>query len=191
VVKGFGGPRAFPFTLSLRTVPPESWSVCKVEGVVNTVWCSASLPALEPPARNASEPYEPRVRMRFFALLPGEGDLAQGWSITVEELCIELPEVGVVGRARCRGGDMTLEVIEGEVREEGDAFEQRIPGVRLDLGEIEVRLSDLVGLRPGAKLDLGRVDLDRCCVRLGSTILAEGRFSVCDGKVTLTIESVV
>jgi flagellar motor switch/type III secretory pathway protein FliN len=78
-----------------------------------------------------------------------------------------------------------------EVEERSDVLEQHVPGVRLDLGEIEVRLSDLVALRPGAVLDLGGASLEQCYVRVGSTILAKGRFATCDGKLTLTIESVV
>jgi hypothetical protein len=40
-------------------------------------------------------------------------------------------------------------------------------------------------------LNLGSANLERCYVRLGSTILAEGRIISSEGQVTLTIESVV
>jgi hypothetical protein len=112
--------------------------------------------------------------------------IAPGERVMVEGLFVELPDLGIVGRCYWRGGDMTIEVAEDE-----SAFERRVPGVRLDLGEIEVRLSDLVGLRPGAVLNLGSANLERCYVRLGSTILAEGRIISNEGQVTLTIESVV
>jgi flagellar motor switch protein FliM len=78
-----------------------------------------------------------------------------------------------------------------KVEEANGALEQSVPGVRLDLGEVEVRLSDIVSLRPGTVLDLGGAKLERCYVRIGSTVLAEGRFDTHEGKLTLTIESVV
>lgn len=186
VVKGLGGPRAFPFTLSSRPEPPESWRVCKVVGVVSTVWCGSSLPVLEPPARSVEEIWNPVARTKLYAMLVNGGDVARGERVLIQELLVELPELGIVGHCYVRGGSMTI-----EVEEQGGAFEQRVPGVRLDLGEIEVRLSDLVGLRPGAVLDLGGASLERCYMRLGSTILAEGRFESSEGKLTLTIESVV
>ena len=186
IVRGFGGPRAFPFTLSLRAEPPESWRVCKVVGVVSTVWCSSSFPALEPPARTVDEVWNPVVRVNLRGFLADVSAIAPGERVIVEGLFVELPDLGIVGRCYWRGGDMTIEVAEDE-----SALERRVPGVRLDLGEIEVRLSDLVGLRPGAVLNLGSANLERCYVRLGSTILAEGRIISNEGQVTLTIESVV
>jgi flagellar motor switch/type III secretory pathway protein FliN len=107
-------------------------------------------------------------------------------SVVYSELDVWLPEIGIRGHGTCKGGVMTI-----EVQESGAVEEQHIPGVRLDLGEIEVRLSDLVGLRPGAVLNLGEVVLERCFIRLGATVLAEGRFASVDGKLMLTIDSVL
>ena len=186
VVKGFGGARAFPFTLSLRAAPPESWRVCKVMGVVSAVWCGSSLPVLAPPARTVEEFRDPITRIRLFGFVSAIGAGTEGKRIRLEDVVFELPEVGVVGRGYLRGGHMTLEVDEGR-----ELLEQRVPGVRLDLGEIEMRLSDLVSLRPGVVLDLGGDIPERCSLRIGSTTLAQGRFTMSDGKLTLTIESVV
>jgi hypothetical protein len=186
VVKGFGGPRSFPFVLSLRADAPETWRVCKVSGVVSTVWCGSSIPVLDPPARTIGEERDPKVRLRLIGHLSSIGEGSVGTRVAMNNVALSLPEVGIVGRGYFNGGAMTM-----EIEERSDAGEQNVPGVRLDLGEIEVRLSDLVALRPGAVLDLGGSQLERCYMRLGSTILAEGRFATCDGKLTLTIESVV
>ncbi len=78
-----------------------------------------------------------------------------------------------------------------EVESVNETYEQQVPGVRLDLGEIEVRLSDLVSLRPGIVVNLGEVSLERCYLRLGATILAEGRFSSKEGELLLRIDSVL
>ncbi len=186
VVKGFGGPRSFPLSLSLRSEPPESWRVCKVVGVVGTVWCGSSIPVLEPPERAVGEARNPRVRTRLLALLASLSEVAIGARFEVETFLVQLPEIDIVGRGYVKGGTMTM-----EVEEPKDVLEQHVPGVRLDLGEIEVLLSDLVSLRPGAVVDLGGASLERCYLRVGSTILAEGRFATRDGKLTLAIESVV
>jgi len=186
VVKGFGGPQSFPFVLSLRSDAPETWRVCKVSGVVSTVWCGSSIPVLDPPARTIAEERDTQVRLRLIGHLSSIGDGAVGAHIEIDTVALSLPEIGIVGRGYLNGGDMMM-----EVEERSEAGEQNVPGVRLDLGEVEVRLSDLMALRPGAVLDLGGAQLERCYMRLGSTILAEGRFATCDGKLTLTIESVV
>lgn len=78
-----------------------------------------------------------------------------------------------------------------EVSSPSEIEERSVPGVRLDLGEIEVRLSDIVGLRPGAVINLGEVTLEKCFVRLGATVLAEGRFASHEGQLLLTIQSVL
>jgi flagellar motor switch/type III secretory pathway protein FliN len=141
---------------------------------------------MEPPARRIEDERDPKVRLRLFATMPKPDQVVEGERIVVDELVFDLPEVGIVGRGVWGGEHMTM-----EVEERSDVCEQQVPGVRLDLGEIEVRLSDLVALRPGAVLDLGGASLERCYVRVGSTILAEGRFTTCEGKLTLTIEAVV
>jgi len=186
VVRGFGGPGSFPFTLSLAATPPPSWRVCKVVGVVRTVWCGSSLPIPQPPVRTVEDPRNPKVRTRLFALVSCDTEVNVGSRICVEEVALRLPEIGVFGRSYFQGEAMSM-----KVEEANGALEQSVPGVRLDLGEVEVRLSDIVSLRPGTVLDLGGAKLERCYVRIGSTVLAEGRFDTHEGKLTLTIESVV
>lgn len=187
VVKGFGGVSDFPFTFSLSDSPPDSWRVCKVEGVVSTVWCGASLPVIDIPTRGMrSVDWEPSARLRLFGALPAAEVNGVGSALVMNEIPVRMPEVGIIGRLVISEGGIEMRVEERH----DDVAEQPVPGVRLDLGEIEVRLSDLVGLRPGAVLDLGHATLERCYLRLGATVLAEGRFSTHEGRLVLTIESV-
>lgn len=187
VVKGFGGVSAFPFTFSLSTSPPDSWRVCKVEGVVGTVWCGASLPVLYLPKRRGRDvDRDPTIRLRLFGALSAAEVNGVGGAQVMNELSVQMPEIGILGRLVVSEGGIEMRVDE----QHDDGAEQTVPGVRLDLGELEMRLSDLVGLRPGAVLDLGQATLERCYLRLGTTVLAEGRFSTDAGRLILTIETV-
>lgn len=187
VVKEFGGMSAFPLTFSLSTSPPDSWRVCKVEGVVGTVWCAASLPVVVQPRRwGRSVDRDPAIRLRLFGALSAADVCEVRDAHVMNEIPVQMPEVGIIGRLVVSEGGIEMRVEE----QQDDRAEQPVPGVRLDLGEIEVRLSDLVGLRAGAVLDLGQATLQRCYLRLGATVLAEGRFSTDEGRLTLTIETV-
>jgi flagellar motor switch/type III secretory pathway protein FliN len=126
------------------------------------------------------------VRLRIFGAVKGVDNVDVGARIECTALDVWMPEVGIRAHGICRGEEMTIEVDESGIVED-----QHIPGVRLDLGEIEMRLSDLVGLRAGAVLNLGDVVLERCFIRLGATVLAEGRFATSEGKLMLTIDSVL
>lgn len=197
VVKGFGGASDFPFTFSLSASPPDSWRVCKVEGVVGTVWCAASLPVLALPTRGGrGVDRDPTIRLRLFGALVAAAVGEVGDAHVINELSVQMPEVGIIGRLVVSEGGIEMRVEDRQDEDKhdedkhDDVAEQPVPGVRLDLGEIEVRLSDLVGLRPGAVLDLGHSTLERCYLRLGATVLAEGRFSTDGGRLVLTIESV-
>lgn len=186
IVRSFGGARNFPFELSLESSPPAEWRAWRVNGLVGELWCAASLPVTALPVRGVDPQRDPSVRIRLVAVARGVESVGVGVRVEFVEVHVRLPEVGICGRGVCRGGEMTI-----EVQESGAVEEQHIPGVRLDLGEIEMRLSDLVGLRPGAVVNLGEVVLERCFIRLGATVLAEGRFASAEGKLVLTIDSVL
>ncbi|NDF15294.1 hypothetical protein EB061_08235, partial [bacterium] len=111
VVKGFGGMSAFPFTLSLTTSPPESWRVCKVEGVVGTVWCGASLPILELPKRRGRDvDRDPTIRLRLFGALSAAEVKGVGSAHVIKELSVQMPEIGILGRLVVSKGGMEMRV---------------------------------------------------------------------------------
>ena len=186
IVKSLGGPRSFPFELTLESSPPVHWRTCKVDGLLGGLWCAASVPVAALPLRCVEPQRDPLVRLRIFGAVKGVENVDVGARIECTALDVWMPEVGIRAHGICRGEEMTIEVDESGIVED-----QHIPGVRLDLGEIEIRLSDLVGLRAGAVLNLGDVVLERCFIRLGATVLAEGRFATSEGKLMLTIDSVL
>lgn len=192
IVRSFGGIRSFPFELSLGDSPSDSWRTSLVEGIAGSLWCSSSVPAPKLPLQAVEHERDPLVRARIFGVVSARNDVEVGSEIVCDEIATWMPELGIHGRCVCAtGGGLAMEV---QVCGESGGVEseqQHIPGVRLDLGEIEMRLSDIVGLRPGAVIDLGDVALERCHVRLGATVLAEGRFTSRDGKLLLMIDAVI
>lgn len=186
LVKGLGSHHVLPCALSLDRAPPSSWEVWRIDGVTTSMWCASSNPVVSVPIRRVEAQREPCARLRMFGSIEGVTELAVGVQVECGTIDARIPEIGVRARGVWREGAMTM-----EIETCGEIAEQHIPGVRLDLGEIEMRLSDLVGLRPGAVINLGDVAFERCFVRLGATVLAEGRFRHSDGKLLLTIESVL
>lgn len=186
IVKALGSQRSFPCVLTLEREPPPSWGIWELKGVAGTVWCAASIPLLPMPRSYVQAHRDPKVRVKLCGGVRDAVELEVGADVVCETIEVRMPEIGVRGRCVCKGEGMAIEIDEcHEVRE------QQIPGVRLDLGEIEMRLSDLVGLRPGATINLGEVAFERCFVRLGATVLAEGKFRTSEGQLLLTIESVL
>lgn len=187
VVKSFGGIGAFSLELSLEGSPPSDWRFQRIDALVGELWLATS--TQPPPLKVSVEAREmnPSVRCKVECYIPDVAELVVEQVVRCERMRVSVPEVGVSGRLlSSKGGEMSI-----EVESHGEVYEQHIPGVRIDLGEIEVRLSDLVSLRPGVVVNLGEVTLERCYLRLGATMLAEGRFSSKGGDLLLTIDSVL
>lgn len=185
-VSALGGAHSLPCALTLEREPPREWSVWRLDGVSARVWFAASCPVIDVPRLSPRPHRDPKVRVRMYGVFRDVEGLEVGALVECQMIDVWMPEIGIRGRCVCGGEGMSVEIDEGEW-----TSEQQIPGVRLDLGEIEMRLSDLVGLRPGAVINLGEVALERCFVRLGATVLAEGRFQTSGGRLLLTIESVL
>jgi hypothetical protein len=186
IVSALGSATSFPCALTLDREPPREWSVWRLDGVAARVWCAASRPIITFPHTAVSTHRDPNVRVRVYGVVRDVEGLEVGAFVRCQIIDVWMPEIGVRGRGVCRGEGMTVEIDESL-----QGVHHEIPGVRLDLGEIELRLSDLVGLRPGSVINLGEVALERCFVRLGATVLAEGRFRTSEGQLLLTIDSVL
>lgn len=187
VVKSFGGVGAFPLELSLEEYPPHDWKFMRIDALVGEVWFATSALPTPVKVRMEGAGCDWRVRCKVESLVPLSDTVGPESVLRCEGAQVIFPEVGVYGRIMCsKEGEVSV-----EVEAVNQTYEQQVPGVRLDLGEIEVRLSDLVSLRPGAVVNLGEVSLERCYLRLGATILAEGRFSSKEGELLLRIDSVL
>lgn len=185
VIGSLGGARSSELELAFESKPPSGWSVMEADAGVHFIRCAVGPPFVKIGAPVTGSLSGPVVAVRIFAELPKSFMVPLSGIITFRDFMCVVPELGVCARCTSEGGDMEIAVKGLE-----DVGEQKIPGVRLDLGEIEVRLCDLVGLRPGVAINLGAVKLERCFIRLGSTTLAEGIFSSRGSDLVLTIESV-
>lgn len=173
-------------SLSLRRDVVESWRSSELRTVGGVVRFAVSDPIPGSAVTGRSALVDKLTRLRLCAYLDREAQISRVGGVRVGTLEVFAMEVGMKGMLRCEEREeMSIEVSEMEV--EG---EQKLPGVRIDLGEIEVSLADLAALRPGAVINLGVVELDRCFIRVGSAALAEGRIRREGGELHITLQAV-
>jgi flagellar motor switch/type III secretory pathway protein FliN len=110
-----------------------------------------------------------------------------GKRIVVQEIGVAIPEFRMRGRLlfkQERG--MAIEVVSL-----GELEEQVVPGVRIDLGEVEISLADIIGIRSGSVIRLGPGAPHRCFLRIGSSTLAEGEVLPEGDALAVTITRVL
>jgi len=184
LVRGFGGKERFPFRLSLDRRCPNGWraqSLMTQRGALLFA-CEGELLSVE--SDGVREVGEQRVRLRAVCSANADPrELRRAARVPLREPRLFIPELGFHGVIIVRKeGEMSVEV---EQRVE----ERALPGVRIDLGELEIRLCDLAALRPGMVINLGVAEIERCFIRVGSTVLAEGRIQSSGGEVRLSIDT--
>ncbi len=127
--------------------------------------CSRTPPELSP---RPSWVATPRT-VRGVQML-GTADSLRELELGVREISVQLPALRMCGVLRLdERGDMRVG-IEGATSQtdSGKAV------VRLDLGEIELGLSELFSLRPGSVIELGALSPLPCTLLIGTTSLARG-----------------
>lgn len=175
--------------LELRdeTRPPPEWVFFRVMVAQGEIWCAISE---EPPAllhivqQTQSAPF---TRARILGALSCDVVPGVGERVVVQEFGIAIPEFHMQGRLlfeKERG--MAIEVVSL-----GESEEQFVPGVRIDLGEIEISLADIIGIRSGSVIRLGPGGPHRCFLRIGSSTLAEGEVSPEGDALAVTITRVL
>jgi flagellar motor switch/type III secretory pathway protein FliN len=94
-----------------------------------------------------------------------------GGSISFDTLTVRVTEFDMEGVLQFdKGGTMTLEI----TATIGNEKDTPVPGVRIDLGELEIALQDLLALKPGEVIALGPLDPMACHLRVGSSVIARG-----------------
>ena len=107
--------------------------------------------------------------------------------MVIQEIRVTIPEFHIKSRLlfeKERG--MAIEVVSV-----GEQEEQIVPGVRIDLGEIEISLADIIGIRSGSVSRLGPGGPHRCFLRIGSSTLAEGEVLTEGDALRVTITRVI
>jgi flagellar motor switch/type III secretory pathway protein FliN len=65
------------------------------------------------------------------------------------------------------------------------------PGIRLDLGELEMAFEDLLALQPGSELEVEAAHPIRTYLRVGHSQLAVGELEVREGGIVVKIVEVL
>jgi flagellar motor switch/type III secretory pathway protein FliN len=103
---------------------------------------------------------------------------------------IQLALEGQRGRYQLRAaweGSMIITKAEDEQASvDRDSF-----SVRLDLGEIEISLEDLLNLRAGSSIEIATEGALRCFLRMGVTTLAAGEISVSGENLTIRVAEII
>ncbi len=174
-------------SLSEDSFPPNEWVFFRVCLVQGDLWCAMST---TPPAiggvveRKRGAPF---VRVRVLGELSCEGSTGVGCRIELGGMSVAIPDLHAHGRLlfkKERG--MAIEI--GSI---GEGHDRIVPGVRLDLGEIEISLAEVSGLGSGSVICLGPVAPHRCFLRIGSSTIAEGEVSTEGDELRVTITRVV
>jgi hypothetical protein len=139
------------------------------------------------PRADELSPGSRTVRIALLASLPAHLQIRAGIDLECSEIRLELAGCGVGATiVNVRGGVMKMRV--DDESDEGVAWS---PGVRLDLGEIEMAFEDLLGLQPGSELEVEVAHPIRTYLRVGHSQLAVGELDVREGGVVVKIIEVL
>jgi hypothetical protein len=165
---------------------PQGWRVFRATTEVGALLWGVSFPVVERVAlyRHAVVRY-PMVRLPIAGWLLLGRPISDGDTISVEELFVEFEGQGLGGELSVsEGGSLWIQPSINE-----DEMKRVESGVclRLDLGDVELGLDEVVALRAGSVLELeGGLPL-RCFIRVGASALAEGEISVLEKRFSLKI----
>jgi len=158
----FGGVTLLPFRANAAQAPPRAWSQYRIVLDSGAVLCACSPRVLEG-GLWISEAVggKSMVRVSLVAELPAEG--GPDWRLP--EIPVVVPEFSLRGTLRRQSGGALIMVAD-------DEREDDVVRVRVELGEIEIGVRELLGLRPGCVLDLGPSGPLECVLAIGRTALA-------------------
>lgn len=168
---------------------PSAWSAYRVSVGNDELWCAVSYP---PPELGPGSPIQrvvsPHVRLRVRGWCVPRGDGSDEAFGEFQSILIEIEG---------QRGSYQLRVIEGErmivTKEEDEQARasRESFGVRLDLGEIEIALEELLTLRAGSSIELVAEGPLRCFMRIGASTLAAGEIVVSGEKLTIRVTEMI
>lgn len=172
-----------------RETCPEEWAAYRVSVGDDELWCAVSYP---PPAFDSEITPRPvvsrhvRLRMRGWCAPRGNGlDGALGQSQMVH---VEIE--GQRGRYELNVTEEGSMIVAKTEDEQASANNDSL-GVRLDLGEVEITLDELLALRAGSSIELAAEGPLRCFLRIGATTLAEGEIVVSGEHLTVRVNEII
>lgn len=130
----------------------------------------------------------PRVALRVVGTCVALPDWVERGYVEVDRMACEIESQRVRG-SLCVHGESRMAI---HVEEEAAVW----PGdrgvlIRLDLGDIELSLDEVVALRAGSVIELAGTEPLRCYMRIGSTVLAEAEIAVTDARIVVRVVSTI
>lgn len=203
VVAGCGGRDDFPLWLTDREDCPVDWTLYRVSVLNGLILCAVSDPAPVLPAHLLATASGRDIRIgrltRVNLVLVGY--LCWSGIVSVGESCVMYSLPVACAQQRWRG---EITVTEGGLMkiQSEDPFKSDLADgeidtnspraiVRLDIGEVELSLQEVLALRKGTAISL-HVEMPlRCFMRVGATTLAQGELSLEDQGLVLRITQVM
>ena len=150
-----------------HTQPGDDWTLFTIRFEEGECLCACTSSVTELiPVQDRGGATGRRVRIEAFS----EAHSLQSLETGVAEIQLRLPALRVRGFLRVsKGGEMSVRI---EGNDSGEVANTAV--VRLDLGEIEIGLLELLGLRPGSVIELGTMSPLPCALRIGTTNIAQG-----------------
>lgn len=176
------------FTLRADPGCPQGWGMVRVTTDSGSFLYAASECGVIA-GRSPSERGMPRVALRVVGTVVAKPEWFEQGIIEVDRLAFEIESQNVRGSLYvCAEKGMGIHV------EEDSAIES--PGdsgvlMRLDLGDIELSLNEVVALRAGSVIELQGTEPLRCYMRVGSTVLAEGEVAVKEDRIVVRVVSTI
>ncbi len=196
VVAGFGGQAAFPLRLTDREECPADWNLYQVHVQGGLILCAASSPA---PMFTAHPPIGvrqlPQAALVFVGHIAWDGIVSVGETCVMRALRVECPQQRLWGVATVSEEGVMKVQSEDALNSGAGGVEVNAASagalVRLDIGEIELSLQEIVALRSGTAIDLKAEMPLRCFMRVGSATLALGELAIEDRGLVLRITEVM
>lgn len=182
-LRGRAEPR---LTLREGYAPPSDWAIFKVLLQNDEMWCAISTPSPFIPGVVPNAGFVGSVRARVFGAMAITDVPIVGALLSFDSLVVRIVDFDVDGVLRIeKGGNMTI-----DITDRGREDDMNVPGVRLDLGELEISLQDLLALQSGEVIALGPVDPMTCYLRVGSSLIARGELRQSEEGVSVLITHV-
>jgi hypothetical protein len=176
---------------------PSEWRLYKVFLSRGSILCAVSSPAprinLNPTLHTRSLP---RVKIALTSYIDWKGLVCVGERRLVRALRVQCYQQRFSGDlVLSLGGQMSIQSRGGDLSEAGSEISEGAKTgsalVRIDLGEIELSLQEIIALRAGTTLEL-KADLPlRCYMRVGATTLAEGELDIDGDNLVLCVKEVI
>jgi hypothetical protein len=192
-----GGPQTFPLRLTDSVDCPFEWRLYQASLSHGSMLCAISWPV--PMIGSDSIHRErslPGVTLTLVGFMEWSGLVSIGERRIFKSLRVASDQQRFLGELiLSSGGQMSIQSIRGD-SEQVDQSEQTVAEkgaalVRIDLGDIELSLQEIIALRAGTTLQLN-ADLPlHCYMRVGATTLAEGKLDIKGENFVLCIKAVM